>query len=172
MTIEIPLHSRKYPGLAALIDDEDWLKVSGYHWCPKKGCGGKFYAHAHAYVDGKKTSVLMHRLILGISGQVDHVSRDSLDNRKVNLRPATTSQNMANRAKYAGEYSSSFKGVSWHRQQGKWRADITKDRKTKHLGCFNDEVTAAKSYDRAAIALHGEYAALNFPVTATTRCNS
>lgn len=33
---EIELHSEKYPGLVALVDDEDYELVSGYRWHPDK----------------------------------------------------------------------------------------------------------------------------------------
>jgi hypothetical protein len=40
---------------------------------------------------------------------------------------------------------------------------IKKDSKQFFLGYFDDEIEAAKAYDREAKKLHGEYAGLNFP---------
>jgi hypothetical protein len=33
----------------------------------------------------------------------------------------------------------------------------------RHLGYFDDEVVAARAYDAAAKAIHGDYAHVNFP---------
>jgi hypothetical protein len=46
----------------------------------------------------------------------------------------------------------------------KWYAEITFEGKNRHLGSFDDEVPAARSYDEAARRMHGSgKARLNFP---------
>jgi hypothetical protein len=59
--------------------------------------------------------------------------------------------------------SSKYRGVSWFKRENKWRAKIQYDGKQHTLGRFNDEEEAARVYDRAARAQHGEKAQLNFP---------
>jgi hypothetical protein len=59
--------------------------------------------------------------------------------------------------------SSQYRGVCWNKSNNKWIAKTTYDGKMHHLGCFEDEEEAAKAYDRAARAQHGEKAQLNFP---------
>ena len=44
----------------------------------------------------------------------------------------------------------------------KWRAAIRENGRSRHIGCFEDEVEAAKAYDKAAEKYHGEFATLNF----------
>ena len=56
--------------------------------------------------------------------------------------------------------SSKFRGVSWHNQAQKWKAQIQIDGKTTYLGTFDDEETAARKYDEHAPRLGRP---LNFP---------
>ena len=103
----------------------------------------------------------MHNVIAG-APQVDHVNGDGLDNRRANLRPASTAQNARNRSRPSTNRSG-FKGVSWVRDRGHWRAGIKVDGRSLNLGSFADPVEAAKAYDEAARRLHGKFARPNFP---------
>jgi hypothetical protein len=58
--------------------------------------------------------------------------------------------------------SSKFIGVSFNKDSDKWSAKITYQYKQIWLGYFNSETDAARTYDRAAIKYHGEFARLNF----------
>lgn len=94
-------------------------------------------------------------------GDIDHINGDRADNRLCNLRVATRADNLRN-MKVSGLGSSKFKGVSWSKCVGKWTAQITLGNKKKHLGCFESEVDAARTYDEAAKELYGKFAKLNF----------
>ncbi len=109
-------------------------------------------------------SLYMHRLITDapIGFDVDHIDGNSLNNCRSNLRILTHSQNLTNQRKQCGRHSR-FKGVSHFKPADCWRAYIYIDRRYVHLGYFDDEQSAARAFDAAAVKHHGEYARLNFP---------
>lgn len=160
----VPLHGKKAAGRVALVDDTDYDLVMQYRWCVKEQArrrigGTTTYAVANVKPDGRHTTLLMHKLITGWP-QTDHADRDGLNNQRLNLRPASDSENMANRPGLP-DTSSRFKGVSWF--QGAWVASAGIRGHKVYLGRFADETAAARAYDTAARAAWGEYARVNFP---------
>lgn len=148
---EIPLTQ----GKVALVDDEDFSRVSALKWYAWRGQDGNWYARASA------NSKYMHRFVRAdIRGMVDHRDGNGLNNQKQNLREATDSQNQANRRKRRPT-SSQFKGVNWHEGTQKWRAQIKLLGKSRHLGLFLTESGAARAYNDAARLIFGEFASLN-----------
>jgi len=131
-------------GQEALLDQGDYKKFSKYKWHATKN--GKNY-YAARRVDSK--IVYLHRELLGLKRSdkrlVDHINRDSLDNRMGNLRIVGMSTNVRNREKRIGT-TSKHKGVSWSKRDKKWRAYITINGKTISLGYYNNEDQAAKVY--------------------------
>lgn len=89
-------------------------------------------------------------------GEVDHKNGNGLDNRKCNLRIATSSQNKAN-TKIRRDNTSGFKGVIWHKASNKWMARVA----DKYLGLFRSKYEAAKAYNQKAKEMFGEFARLN-----------
>lgn len=144
---------------SATVDESDAELVLRYHWQALKCPSGRIYAKRELpRENGKKRCQLMHVLITG-NAETDHRNRDGLDNRRINLRPCTRSQNLANRGKVTpnGKSSSRFKGVGWHAQRGYWVARA----KRRHIGVFESEIDAARAYDKAAKELFGEFALTN-----------
>jgi hypothetical protein len=102
---KIPLTQGQY----AIVDPEDYERLAKYKWFAKR-CDGRFYAVRWA----KNKNVKMHQVILGSEeGKViDHINGNGLDNRKANVRFATSEQNSWNQRKQRSKSSSKYKGVS------------------------------------------------------------
>jgi hypothetical protein len=150
-------------GYVTIVDDEDYESLSRHKWHVMVTKTGNAYAVRLVTRDGKQRAVLMHRQITGApkGSHVDHANRNSLDNRRQNLRPCSSSQNASNHCKQRGTWSSRYKGVSWSSRAGKWRAYIVVQTKFKHLGYFDTENEAALTYNRAAKKHFGEFALPN-----------
>lgn len=87
-------------------------------------------------------------------GQIDHINRDRADNRIVNLRVATASENSCNRDRPRRW----MKGVTFIRSIGKFQAQIKKDGRSRYLGVYPTEREAHEAYCAAAHLIHGEFA--------------
>lgn len=87
----------------------------------------------------------------------DHKDRNELNNRKYNLRPATTQENARNHNKQKNN-TSGFIGVGWLKQQNKWRAYIYVDKKHIGLGVFENKIDAITVRLRAEQEYFGEFA--------------
>jgi len=91
--------------------------------------------------------------------EVDHINRDSLDNRRCNLRICTHQQNQFNQDLQSNN-SSGYSGVSYYPPRSKYRARIKFWKNDIHLGYFQTLEDAARSRKFAEEILFGEYAVL------------
>lgn len=100
------------------------------------------------------------RIVLDAPPQkhVDHISGDTLDNRRENLRLVTNKENVRNSAKAANKLSR-FKGV--YKMKNKFHALVICDAKRYRISPFNTEEEAALAYNKLAKLLFGEFARLN-----------
>lgn len=156
---KIPLTQGKF----ALVDDEDFERVSKYKWCADRHDRGnvtRWYAQRRVRLkNGKTKTQRLHKFILLGVGEVDHRDCDGLNNRRRNLRPATRSQNNCNSRRLTAK--SGFRGVYWDKGSKKWRAKITLGNKEMYVGIYADKKSAALAYDGAATRLFGEFALTN-----------
>lgn len=115
----------------------------------------------YTYINIGRIRLLAHKLAYLIVHDkypdiVDHINNDRKDNRINNLRVATSQQNNSNK-KPRKNSTSKYKGVSWDKESGKWRAACNR----KYLGKFHDEKEAARAYNKEAKKQHGEFAYIN-----------
>lgn len=87
------------------------------------------------------------------SREIDHINGNRDDNRVINLREATRSENQQNVGKRS-DNSSGFTGVSWNAKTKSWKAQIAVNKKKIHIGLFSDPSTAHQAYLSAKRALH------------------
>jgi len=157
-------------GYMALIDGEDYERANTFKWSASV-TPYTVYAIRHWREKGKRCGQSLHRFITGVVDgnlDVDHKNGDGLDCRKSNLRICTRTQNQQNQNKRVlkhGPPTSRFKGVCYDKNRSKWKAEVHAPGvggKTKYLGRFLNEHTAAVVYDIGARVLHGEFAKTNF----------
>lgn len=124
----------------ACLDDEDFKKypiefltvVEPYPGYPYLAFKGKF----------------LHRIVLKAPRglMVDHINGNGLDNRKLNLRLVTNTQNQWNAHKIRGV--SRFRNVTWSKKSKRWQARISVNGKRVQIGHFKLESDAARAVSK------------------------
>jgi len=137
------------------FDLEDYDLIKEYYWYKKKNLE---YIEAFNKVTGK--IIRMHRLVLDVLNQEeiepDHIFHIKYDNRKSQLRKATSGQNSMN-TKIRVDNKSGVKGVHWHKRDEIWTASIQIDQKQTYLGSFTSFEDAVRVRKEAEDKYYGEY---------------
>ncbi len=133
-----------------IVDDKYWHELSLYKWNIST-CG-------YAISD----NIIMHRFIMKKINKnieiIDHINHNRIDNRVSNLRSVNHMINAHNKLKRKN-CTSKYIGV--HKSGNKWIAQINYNYKHINLGTFDNEIDAAKEYNKKAIEFYKEYANLN-----------
>lgn len=135
-----------------IFDIDDYEKVSKYHW----------YEETNGYIRSsskkKENRFHIHRLIMGFPDGIgiDHINHNILDNRKSNLRAATTSQNAMNRIKGSNN-TSGTSGVVWVKSRNKWKSQIKFNNQLIFLGEYDKFEDAEKRRKQAEEEYFGKY---------------
>ena len=154
-------------GRHTLIDADDLPRLSPFQWYVITNRKTLRSSVIECKSSAPPRIVYLHRFLLDAPSDmlVDHIDRDSLNNRQSNLRLCTKPQNAVNSRIRSGKRHSIYKGVtrSWHKRLGDrpWMAYVCKDGKRIYLGKFATEIEAARAYNVAALALYGSFALMN-----------
>ena len=143
-------------GMFTKVDDEDYERVLSLGpWNAIRGAHC-WYAGRGAFINGKKTVLFVHHVVMGQSRGIDHANLDGLDNQKSNLRRASWSQQRQNTRLYANN-TTGEKGVCLTKR-GKYVAQVDINGKRKYLGIFTNFEDAALVARKARTELFGEFA--------------
>ena len=132
------------------VDLEDFDKVKDVCW----------YKNKRGYIRGSynKKIVSLHRLIMDAHPNIsiDHKDHDKSNNRKSNLREATTNQNGMNR-QLAVSNKTGVTGFFWYTKLAKWRATIQINNHQIFLGDYDNFDDAVKARKEAEEKYFGEW---------------
>lgn len=140
------------------FDKEDYDKIKNYCWT----YDNTGYLVAHGY-DNK--NILLHRLIMGVLNDsnviIDHKRHPKkpnhiYDNRKSNLRVATSSKNRMNQH-VRSDNTSGVPGVSWDKRGDCWMSYIMIDGKRIALKYSKNKDECIKARKEAEEKYFGEY---------------
>ena len=135
------------------FDLEDYDKIKDYCWYENINKNGYCTLRSTNNETGKY--IIMAWLIKG--KRYDHKDHNPLNNRKCNLRPATSQENNRNKGKSKNN-TSDVAGVYWDNQKNKWKATIWINYKNKYLGRYLDKDDAIRARLKAEAKYYGEFA--------------
>lgn len=144
-------------GKIALVDDEFIHDVAEYNW----------HINSKGYVTrrvlkkdpdfGTGSRIKLHQFILYITGtkfplpkgvEIDHIDRNKLNNKITNLKICSHKQNM-NNANFPLSTISGERYIYWLKPNDKWRVNIMKQGKRKHVGLYETIEEAILARDKA-----------------------
>lgn len=161
---EIPLTQ----GQVALVDVEDYEYLSQWKWNAWRSPHTEgWYAvrtEPNPGPGSRRRNIWMHREILGLSPgdplTGDHIETSrTLDNRRFNLRVATTHQQNTNQ-RLRKDNTSGYKGVYQNKRTGNYGAYTARDGYIVWHGTFATAEEAAAKRATEAARFYGEFARL------------
>ena len=140
--IEIDISTKRFPRATMLIDKEDWNSIleSGYGRVTPVGTK----SHVYGVTRKNGTQEKIHRIILNPKECVDHINRNTLDNRKINLRVCSRKENNRNRG-ISINNTSGTTGVYRNKASSTWDAFVWIDSVQKYLGSYVTKEEAIKA---------------------------
>jgi hypothetical protein len=140
-----------------------WRQIKTRCYC--KSCNGyKKYGSKGIYLYGpwrRDFNLFKNYILQTLGNRKEGMSLDRINSQESyipgNLRWATLQQQEENRHFRKVNTTSKYRGVSFRSENKKWVAQIMTRGKTIFLGCFDNEVTAAKAYLKALRTYHDDH---------------
>lgn len=138
-------------GKVVLLDVEDYEQLKGFSWCLSSGR----YAGRFTLKDGKRTGILMHRVITNPpKGMVvDHINGNMLDNRRSNLKVCTQYENVI-KQRMNSRNTSGHRGVTWDGEREKWLAQTHIGGRHIFIGRFKTKEEAIDAHQAVFPQVH------------------
>ena len=136
-TVVARYHGRPF---AFLLDAADLPLLAGRTWIILRSGNGRYY------VGASHPHVRLHRLLLDVPAgfDTDHMSGDSLDNRRPNLRAVTRAVNQHNRVRPNRNSKSGTLGVTWNKRDRRWQVRVMAGGRLVYLGAFKTREAAQR----------------------------
>lgn len=135
-----------------LCDIDDWERLKQFCW----RIGKNGYACTNRKCGNEEMMFFHHSVIECADGFVrDHINRNKLDNRKINLRMVTAKDNSLNQGLRKNN-TSGYRGVHYSKRYKKYIAQIMNDGKCYCLGKFDNIEDAIEARINAEIKYFGK----------------
>ena len=145
------------------VDSEDVEELQKWKWQAHKKCKGNWYAERDAVdEDGNTYKLHMARWLLGMPRsdpwQADHIDKNSLNNRRLNLRRIPQGKNLLNKG-VRKDSRTGVKGTSLNNNKpgGNYSSHIKYLGVYIGLGSSSTLEEASRKYAEASRKLHGKF---------------
>jgi len=137
-------------GKYVTVDNDMFGFLNQWKWFYSNGYAARFVYLGGGRKNAKYKMIFMHRLINETPEgyETDHINRNKLNNRKINLRIADRSLNSRNKS-ITKNNTSGYKGIDFYKRIGKWRARISLNKITFSLGYYKNIERAVAAREEA-----------------------
>lgn len=163
--VKMELKRRGKESLWTIFDLEDLDKVKDfpYTWISHYNrTNDAYYATTTCNTPyNGRTTIQLHMFVMdffdnrGKKIHIDHINRDTLDNRKSNLRMLEAKENLKNRNGKNSNNTSGYRNVT--RDKNKWIVQLQVNGKNKRLGSFDDVDAAGEFAEKMREKYYGKY---------------
>ena len=153
-----------HPNLKVKIDQADLKKVCQHSWRVTKATTGRLRVVTSIRGPNGVKNITLGRFLMKPPKNKQVYPRrfnEGLNYRKSNLIVCSLSERQRMMPKNRKKSTSSFRGVSFSRQDKRWRAAIAVNGRSINLGHFKNEAQAALAYNAAAHKYFGPAAYQN-----------
>lgn len=124
-------------GIEIIIDEDDYEYLSKYTWYRLVG---RNTTYARCNLNGKTkmiTHILADKYNWDVKNNVvDHINRNGLDNRKINLQVITQQENMIKDCGWKNKKYNTPKNIYYVKSSGKYKVSIYRDGTQNNLGTY------------------------------------